>query len=128
MLRVERGIGLTANAGCSLFLLFLTSCAGPTISIPSGTYLSRATRERVVVTPSKIFFDGVRYMRSETECRCTGEFDYVVTSDGHVHPFFRTSGEMFFLGSYRWQWDGRSLTKSGWTHWTKGPPSRFVLQ
>jgi len=75
-----------------------------------------------------MFFDGVRYMSSETECRFTGEFDYVVTPDGHVHPLFRTSGQMFFLGSYRWQWDGRNLIKSGWTHWAKGPPSRFVLQ
>jgi hypothetical protein len=97
--------------------------------IPSGTYVSIATRERVVVTPTKMFLD-VRYRRRDdgSEQRYAGEVNYSVTSDGKIYIGFPSSGVAFHVGMYEFHWNGHEIIKFGSSQWEKGSQIVFIPQ
>src|ERR1700730_4897578 len=86
----------------------------PLSPIPSGTFVSPATDEKIVVTPSKLFLD-VRYRRRDdgSEQRWAGEVNYSVTSDGKIFVGFPSSGVAFHLGMYELHWNGHEIIKLG---------------
>jgi hypothetical protein len=113
------------------FCLVLGGCFArlPPSPIPSGAFVSQATGEKIVVTPSKMFLD-VRYRRRDdgSEHRYTGEVDYSVASDGKIYISFSTSWLAFHVGMYEFHWNGHEIIKFGSPDWEKGSKVVFSPQ
>lgn len=105
---------LTAIAG-----LVLTACSQPSRPIPPGSYYSDSGDERIVVVPTRIFFDvlvdgspfGADTARPEKVGR--REYPYEVLPDGRIY-FVVSSNDstgMDLAIDYKWVWRDGEITK-----------------
>jgi hypothetical protein len=103
-------------------LIFVLALAGCTTSgkqsITPGTYVSRATNEKVIATLTKAYVE-LRIRTQENPAAkhpYVTEFEYgVINDDSRFCLWAGSSGGMANMAMYRWWWDGYKLTrKSRW--------------
>ncbi|MBE9555869.1 MAG: hypothetical protein IMF08_03350 [Proteobacteria bacterium] len=106
--------------------MFSTACGQPHRPIPAGTYLPPAGEERIVVTPSRIWFH-VNVDRENPNIIGSREYPYEVEPDGTIH-FVVSSNSTFGLRlrmEHDWAWRGTEIVK---THVESGEETRFVFR
>ena len=109
-----------------LLLLVAGACATPHRPIPAGTYLPDSGGERIVATPSRIWFH-VNVDRKNPDVIGSREYPYEVLPDGTIH-FVVSSNSTFGLRlamDYQWFWRGGRIVR---IHRETGDTTWFALR
>lgn len=87
-------------------------CASRPSPIPSGAYYSRATRERVTVTPTHLALD-LRIRREGRTDHITKVVNYTVLPDSRIWTSGYGSAEYAStFWHFDWRWDGSQIILS----------------
>ena len=104
----------------------------PKLSIPSGTYISESTDERITATASELKLE-LRVLTENGTESVTKVCNYNVLPDSEIWTSGYTSGEYFFIyGHFKWYWDGTAIVRKWvapkYVQRVRGPtePTRFV--
>jgi hypothetical protein len=106
----------------------------PKRSVPSGTYVSESTGERITATASELKLD-LRILTEKGTESVTKVCGYNVHPDSEIWTWGYTSAEYFDIyGQFKWRWDGTAIIRQ-WApadhpRRVRGPtePTRFIRQ